>query len=197
MIPGVDVLPADTRLADAAATLVGEVGRERRLRLALDGAGQGYDFVLIDTAATRSVISTNVLNAAGEVVVPVTPSLFALLGLGQVRKDIEAVSRYLENRTLRLGGILLTQVESNNVARDVERKLRELFGPLVFRAKVPKNVKVEESHSRFQAVLTYAPKSPGAVAYAAFVKEILDGQQQPQADRPQRPRQHPRPDAAA
>jgi chromosome partitioning protein len=194
---GVDLLPADTTLADSAATLVGEVGRERRLRLALGGVG-GYDFLLIDTAATRSVVTTNVLNAVDEVITPVTPSLFALLGLSQVRKDIEAVRTYLENRTLHLGGILLTQVENTTVCRDVEEKLRESFGELVFRAKIPKNVRVEEAHSRHQSVLTFAPKSPGAVAYAAFVEEVLSNgkQQQPKA-RPDRPRRNPRPDAAA
>jgi chromosome partitioning protein len=197
VIDGVDVLPADTRLADAAAALVGEVGRERRLRLALDGVGGAYDFVLVDTAATRSVVTTNVLNAVGEIIVPVTPSLFALLGLDQVRKDVEQVRQYLENRELRIAGILLTQVEANNVARDCEAKLRELFGPLVFRSKIPKNVRVEEAHSRHEAVLSYAPRSPGAVAYAAFVEEVLNGQRQPQKDRPERPRKHPRPDAAA
>src|SRR4051812_6302956 len=35
-VPGVDVLPTDAGLADAAAVLAGEVGRERRLRLALE-----------------------------------------------------------------------------------------------------------------------------------------------------------------
>ena len=51
---GVDVLPADASLADATVALAAEVGRERRLREALDGAGGAYDFVLVDTAPTRS-----------------------------------------------------------------------------------------------------------------------------------------------
>jgi chromosome partitioning protein len=40
-----------------------EVGRERRLREALAGVGEGYDFILVDTAPTRSLLTTNVLNA--------------------------------------------------------------------------------------------------------------------------------------
>ena len=45
-------------LADATVVLAAEVGRERRLREALAGLGEGYDFVLVDTAPTRSLLTT-------------------------------------------------------------------------------------------------------------------------------------------
>ena len=125
---GVDVLPADASLADATVVLAAEVGRERRLREALDGVGGAYDFVLVDTAPTRSILTTNVLNAVQELIVPFTPGLFGVLGLGQLQGDVAQVRRYLENKTLRIGGIVLTQVEKNNVHRELEDQLRAMFG---------------------------------------------------------------------
>ena len=173
---GVDVMPSDAGLADATAALTNEVGRERRLRVAMEGQG-GYDFALVDCAPTRSIVTTNVLNYVGEVIVPVTPGLFGVLGLGQVREDVALVARYLENKRLRIGGILLTQVEKNNVHADVERQIRDAFGPLVFAAKIPRSIKIEEAHGRHEPVLTYSPRSIGAVAYEALTLEIRDGRQ--------------------
>jgi chromosome partitioning protein len=171
---GVDLLPADPTLADATVMLANEVGRERRLRVALEGVGDAYDVVLVDTAPTRSLITTNVLNFVGEILVPIAPGLFGLLGLGQLQADVAQVRRFLDNKALRIGGIVLTMVEKNNVARDLEGQLRQLFGGLVFRTSIPRSVKLEEAHSRHQSILDYAPKSVGATAYKALTEEILD-----------------------
>jgi chromosome partitioning protein len=176
---GVDLLPADAQLADAMVVLAAEVGRERRLRLAMAGTAEAYDFVLVDTAPTRSILTTNVLNFIGEIIVPITPGLFGLLGLGQIQDDVAQVRRYLENHDLRIGGILLTQTDRNTVHADVDRQLREMFGDIVFTAKIPRNIRVEEAHARHEPVLTFAPRSEGAKAYADLVKEVLsDGQRQ-------------------
>jgi chromosome partitioning protein len=174
VLEGVSLLPAETGLADANVTLAGEMGRERRLRVAMEGAGEAFDFVLVDTAPTRSLLTTNVLNYVQEVIIPIASGLFGVLGLGQLQTDVNQVRRFLDNRTLRIGGIFLTMTEKNNVGRDLEGQLRQLFGDLVFRTKVPRNIKLEEAHSRHESILTYAPKSAGAAAYLALTEEILD-----------------------
>lgn len=168
----VSVMPSDASLADATAALTNEVGRERRLRLAMARAGRGYDYVLIDTAPTRSVVSTNVLNYAREIVVPITPGVFGMLGLGQLQSDVATVAKYLENSEVHISGIVLTQVEKNNLHADCERQLRDAFGPLVLTATIPTSIKVGESHARFVPVLEYAPKSPASVAYLKLAEEI-------------------------
>jgi chromosome partitioning protein len=171
---GVDILPADSTLADATVLLANEVGRERRLRMALEGIRDDYDIILVDTAPTRSLITTNVLNFAEELLVPIAPGLFGVLGLAQLQTDVAQVRRFLDNKALRIGGIVLTMVEKNNVAKDLEEQLRQLFGALVFRTKIPRSIKLEEAHSRHESILAYAPRSVGAEAYKALTQEILD-----------------------
>lgn len=173
-LDGLDLLPADATLSDATAVLTNEVGRERRLRLALADVAGLYDYLVADSAPTRTVVTTNLLNAVGEVLIPITPGLFGVLGLAQLQEDVQAVRRYLENGSLRIGGILLTMVEKNNVHAGVESHLRDAFGPIVFRATIPRSIKVEEAHARHEPVLTYAPRTVGAVAYQALVDEVLN-----------------------
>src|SRR5262245_10707495 len=174
VLDGVSLLPAETSLADSNVTLAGEMGRERRLRVAMDGVGDGFDYVLVDTAPTRSLLTTNVLTFVEEILVPIAPGLFGVLGLGQLQVDVAQVRRFLDNRSLRIGGIFLTMLEKNNVGRDLDGQLRDLFKDLVFRTTIPRNVKLEEAHSRHESILTYAPKSAGAAAYLALTQEILD-----------------------
>ena len=59
--------------------------------MALEGAGESYDLILVDTAPTRSIITTNVLNFVEEIMVPITPGLFGILGLGQLQADVAQV----------------------------------------------------------------------------------------------------------
>ena len=173
VIERLSVLPADSSLADVAVNLASEMGREKRLRLALESVSHDYDMAIIDTPPTRSLLSINALTAAGEVLVPVDPGLFSLAGLGQLQGVIEAIRLYLDNPGLHICGIVLTRMMKNNVAADVERQLRELFGATVLASVIPHNVKLEESHSRFLPIVAYAPKSAGAKAYISLAAEIL------------------------
>jgi chromosome partitioning protein len=169
--PGLDLLPSSVALADANVTLAGAIGRETRLRTALEGID--YDFAVVDTPPTRSLLTVNALVAAGEVMIPVEPGLFSLAGLGALQAAVDDVRRYLQNPGLRIAGILLTRTRNDNVSRDVEGQLRAAFGGLVFKATVPTSVRVEEAHGRFQSVIEFAPRSPGARAYQAVAAEII------------------------
>ena len=170
---GLDVLPSDTLLADANVALASELGRERRLKLAIEGLDAGYDFVVIDTSPQRTLINVNVLNYVGEVLCPVDPGIFALSGLGTLREAVAEVARHLDNRALRLGGLVLTRTQRDNITRDVEAQLRGTFGELVFRTTIPSTTKIGEAHARFLSVLDYAPRSSSAQAYKALVSEII------------------------
>lgn len=175
--PGLDVLPSDVSLAEANLALTNLVGRECRLRSALEAVEGDYDYVVLDTSPQRSLLTINALVYLDEAIVPVDPGLFAVAGLGQLQAAVDDVRRYLDNRRLRIAGLVLTRTQNNNVSRDVEAQLRGLFGALVYRATIPTNAKVEEAHSRYQSVLDYAPRSAGARAYAQLVEEIIaDGQ---------------------
>jgi len=171
---GLDILPADVTLADASVALATMIGREARLRAALADVEADYDFVILDTSPTRSVLTVNVLVFAAEVLIPIEPGLFSLSGLGQLQAAIEDVRRYLGNHRLRIAGLVLTRTRNDGVSRDVEAQLRATFGDLVCRATVPTSVKVEEAHGRFLSVLDYAPRSTGARAYDALVAEIIE-----------------------
>lgn len=177
---GVALLPADATLAEANVALVGELGRERRLRTAIESLDGDYDAVLVDTPPTRSLLTVNALNAVRDAVIPVAPGLFSLSGLALLWGVVEEVRRHLDNKSLRVAGLILTMVERNNVSRDLEEQLRDAYGPLVYRETIPRSVKVEEAVSRYESVITYAPRSAAAKAYIGLTGEIIGDVQREQ-----------------
>jgi chromosome partitioning protein len=173
-IPGLDLMPGDGLLADANLSLASEIGRERRLRLAMRGVDDAYDFVVIDTSPSRTLININVLNYVSEVWTPVDPGVFSLAGLVKLQGAIAEVVKFLDNPSLRLSGLVLTQARGDNLTRDVEAQLRGTFGALVCQTTIPQSVKVGEAHAHYLPVGQFAPRSPAAKAYESLTLELIE-----------------------
>lgn len=171
--PGLDIIPADTGLADVNTSLATEIGRERRLRLAMRDVDDAYDFVVCDTSPLRTLININVLNYVKEVYCPVDPGIFSLAGLVSLQGAVGEVVRELDNAELRISGLVLTRTGRDNCSRDVEAQVRATFGAQVCKASIPISTKINEAHSRYLSVIDYAPKSAGALAYVELTREII------------------------
>ena len=172
-VHGLDLLPANLDLAGAEVELSAKVGRELRLRRALESLGDAYDDVLIDTPPSLGLFTQNALMAARYVVSPVEPSFYALHALGQLRQMIDEIIQPY-NPPLHILGIVLTRYDSRNrLTTEVESRLRAELGALVFGTVIPVNVKAAEAPAAGQPVTRYAPTSPSAKAYRDLAAEVL------------------------
>lgn len=169
-----DLLPSDIDLAGAEVELITEIGGQTRFKTKLVESGDlAYDFLVIDTPPSLGLLTINALAAVEEVFVPVSASVFALKGLTQLEKTIEKVRVNLQCPNLRISGALVCMYDYTNVSRDVLAAIQKRFGEATFKTVIPKNVKLEEAHSRAQSIFTYAPHSKGAEAYALFTEEVI------------------------
>jgi chromosome partitioning protein len=172
-VEGVDLIPSDAKLADAALLLADQLGRERRLRNAMPAVDHEYDLIVMDGAPQLNLVGINLLNYADELLVPVDAGLYSVAGLGRLQETVEQVQKYLDNRSLRISGLVLTRAHNNRATKDIEAQLREAFGPLVHQAVIPHSVRVEEAHARHRSVLEFAPRSTPGLAYDRLVTEVL------------------------
>lgn len=171
-LPHIDILPADTSLADCTLLLADQIGRELRLRRALQTVETDYHTCIIDAPPGLSLISVNVLNAARELIVPIEAAVYSAAGLGRLQETVEAVKRHLCHPELTIIGLCLMKLTRSKVAKDFEKQLRDHYGNLVYRTTVPFHAAVEEACARNLTVGEYAPTSPAAVAFAQLVKEL-------------------------
>ena len=171
--PRVDVLPSSIDLAGAEAELIGPIDGRTRLRSKLTKQSPGdYDYIIIDAPPSLGLLTINSLAAATEVIIPVAPSVFGLQGISKLVDSIERVREHLHCPDLHIYGVLRTLYDYTNVSRDLTKVVEKYFADTLFDTIIPKNVKLEEAHSRQQSIFTYAPQSTGAEAYAKFVEEV-------------------------
>ncbi|GJM40637.1 MAG: sporulation initiation inhibitor Soj [Ardenticatenaceae bacterium] len=171
-----DLLPAHPTLAGAEVELVNAIGREYRLLNALTAIDGRYDYILIDTPPSLSMLTVNALTAAKDgIIIPVQCEYLALEGLTQLTQTIELVQKYL-NPQLAIRGLIMTMYDSRtNLSRQVVEEVRKYFPGKVFRTIVPRNVRLSEAPSFGQPINLYAPNSPGAVAYKVLAAELVKG----------------------
>jgi chromosome partitioning protein len=172
-VGGVDILPADARLADAALMLGEQLGRERRLRAAMRTIEGSYDLLIVDAAPQLSLVTINVLNFVRELLVPVDAGLYSVAGLGRLQETVDQVRRFLDNHALRISGLVMTRAHTNRATKDIETQLRDAFGGLVHKAVIPHSVRVEEAHARHRTILEFAPRSGPGLAYDRLITEVL------------------------
>src|SRR5919204_1105686 len=160
-----DLVPSKPDLAGAAVELSRRPDGERYLSEALAGASQAYSFVFVDCPPSLGPLTVNALAAADRVLVPVQAEYYALEGLAQLVGSVELVRSRLNPR-LELAGVLLTMVDRRTrLSADVTDEVRRHFGALVFRASVPRSVRIAEAPSHGLPVIEYDRSSVGAEAY--------------------------------
>jgi chromosome partitioning protein len=170
------LLPASPALAGAEVELVEELARETRLKKALEPLVDRYDYILVDCPPSLGILTINGLVAAKDgILVPVQCEYLALEGLGQLTKTVQRVRSALFPELI-VRGVILTMFDPRtNLSNDVVTEVNRHFPGQVFKAIVPRSVRLAEAPSYGLPILTYAPSSNGALAYEALTRELLKG----------------------
>jgi chromosome partitioning protein len=177
--PFLDVLPATRDLVGVEVELVERPSRETILREALAPIRDRYDFILIDAPPSLGMLTLNTLAAADSVLIPIQCEFYALEGLSQLLNTVRIVQRTL-NPALQIEGVLLTMFDSRlNLSRQVAEEVKEYFGPKVFSASIPRNVRIAEAPSFGEPIVMYDIVSAGAKSYLALAREVIARQTAP------------------
>ena len=168
------IAPSNLDLAGADIELVSEMGREQRLKKAIESIIDQYDYILLDCPPSLGLLTVNGLTAATEVFVPIQCEYFALEGLGQLLRSVDRVSQVL-NPTLEVTHIACVMYTHTTLSDDVVREVREHFGDKVCKAVVPRSVRVAEAPSHGKPITVFDPTSTASKAYREIAKEISGG----------------------
>ena len=170
---GYDLLPGNGDLTGAEVGLMDELGRELRLRQALEAVLDYYDYVIIDCPPSLNMLTVNALCAADSVLIPMQCEYYALEGLTALLDTIEKIRKIL-NPKLRVEGLLRTMFDPrNNLSNQVSAQLVKHFGEKVYSTIIPRNVRLAEAPSHGLPALLYDKNSSGALAYLALAGEVL------------------------
>jgi chromosome partitioning protein len=167
------LIPATIQLAGAEIELVSAIARESKLKKALKGIKDLYDYIIIDCPPSLGLLTLNALTAADSLLIPIQCEYYALEGLGQLMNTYELVRKHL-NPKLEIEGVLLTMFDARtNLAIQVVDEVKNYFKGKVFASIIPRNVRLSEAPSHGKPVALYDPKSRGAEVYHELAKEVI------------------------
>jgi chromosome partitioning protein len=168
------IVPANINLAGAEIELIGQDEREFILKKSLDRIRHNYDFILIDCPPSLNILTINAMTSADGVLVPIQCEYYALEGLSQLLHTIELVKKRL-NPVLAIEGVVFTMYDSRtNLSLQVVEEVKANLGSKIYRAIVPRNVRLGEAPSHGVPITVYDRKSKGAESYDLLADEVIE-----------------------
>lgn len=171
IVPNLDLIPSNVRLATVEPRLVNQQGREQRLANALQNMNAEYDFLLVDCPPNLGLLTFNAVFACDEVLSPVESSIYSADGLNRFQDTVDLINRHCP--TPRKLQVLLTCCDPRTrFTRSLYQALETRFPGRVFETQIVRSVRFCESAERGQPVALYAPTCRGAESYHQLATEI-------------------------
>lgn len=169
-----DIIPSNTQLAGAAVELVSIPRREMRLRSVLAPVVPLYDYIFIDCPPSLDLLTINGLCACDTVLIPLQCEFYSLEGLTELMNTLKTV-RKKYNRYLDIEGVLFTMYSGRlNLTMQVVAQVKKYYGDKVFKAVIPRSVRLSEAPSFGMPINFYEPNGKGCESYMELAREFLN-----------------------
>jgi chromosome partitioning protein len=166
--------PSTPILANTEVELASVKGRFTKLKNALASVNETFDYVILDSPPSLSLLTVNGFIASDFLILPVQAEFYAMEGLGQLLESMKLVRKGM-NPNLELLGVLPTMVDSRTtLSGQVYEEVKRFFPGKVFSTPIPRNIRLAEAPSHGVPVGVYDRFSKGARAYKAVAKEIIE-----------------------
>lgn len=173
VIPFVSLVPSNVNLAAAEIELIGTADKEYILDNKLKEVREDFDYVVIDCPPSLSTLTVNALVAADNVLVPIQCEYYALEGLSQLIRTVNLVRERLNPR-LDIEGVVFTMYDSRtNLSQQVVENVTEHLGDDIYKAIIPRNIRLAEAPSYGMPITQYDAKSAGAESYRKLAEAVM------------------------
>jgi len=168
------VIPSRVDLIGFEVEMASDSSKETILKRLLERVTGGFDYIIIDCPPSLSLLTLNAMAAADSILIPLQCEFYALEGLGQLLRTIKKIKQGL-NPELNIFGILLTMFDKRtNLSYQVTEEAEKYFKHLLFKTKIPRNVRLSEAPSFGMPIVVYDKASAGALSYMKLAGEIMN-----------------------
>jgi len=173
---GIELIPANEKLADVDIALVNVMSRELVLKDCLKDVKAKYDYILLDCPPALGMLTINALAAADSVLIPVEAAPLPAKDMTLLFKTINKVKRGV-NPKLMIEGIVVTLVDvRTNIAKEITQQIKEAYGRnvRVFDTVIPRGVTATEATGLGKSIFEYDGSGSVATAYKSLTKEVME-----------------------
>jgi len=153
------VVPSERKLA--AREKDDSVNRDMRLKMALAGVGERFDFVIIDCPPSLGSLTANALIAADDVLIVTEPRSDAVEGVGEFVTTMANVQAYFNN-SLSIAGVVVNRFRPNRTDPQLWLDfLKEQYQGLVLepRGLIPDREVVAQAAAAHMPVSSYGSRA--------------------------------------
>ena len=166
------IAPTTPELANAEVEMAKAAKRFVRLKEAISAVASQYDYIIIDSPPSLSLLTVNGMIASEYLLLPVQTEFYALEGVAQLLDSMKLVRKAM-NPNLKLLGVLATMYDKRtSLSAEVLEEVKKYFKDKVFETTIPRNVRVAEAPSHGAPIGSYDKFSKGAKAYKSLAKEV-------------------------
>lgn len=168
-----DLAPTTPQLANAEIELTKMNKKFVQLRDNLKKVSKGYDYIIIDSPPSLSLLTVNGMIASNYLLLPVQTEFYALEGVAQLLESMKLVRKV--NPGLKLLGVVATMYDKRtSLSIQVLAEIKKYFKDRTFETTIPRNVRIAEAPSHGVPVGDYDRFSKGAKAYKELAKEVIE-----------------------
>lgn len=136
-----------------------------------------YDYILIDTNPSLTLLTLNGLYAADYVLIPAFPEESSREAVIELWNTIQGILYYNPGKYLAISGILLTRVnmQTNLFSGYLNRfmKIAKNMETIVFDTKIRSSIAAAECMGRHENIMKYQKDSSTAKCYMTFADEFI------------------------
>ena len=168
------VAPTIPELANVEVQMAEMENKFLILKRAIQSVADDYDYIIIDSPPSLSLLTVNGMIAADYLLIPVQTEFYALEGVTQLLKSMDLVRKAM-NPDLKLLGVLATMYDRRTtLSSQVLAEVKKFFKDKVFDTTIPRNVRLAEAPSHGVAIGQYDRFSKGATAYKSLAEEVME-----------------------
>jgi chromosome partitioning protein len=169
-----DVLPASPAAFGVERRLAGDAQPEGVLARRMEEVA-GYDYAVIDTSPSMSLLTFNSLLYADRLIIPVAMDQMAIIGARQTMNGVREVKQLWPERRLDVLAVLPTFVNVVTIATRSALAALEadpVLGPLLMPRGIRQCLDLTYASASHQTIWEYAPRSNAAEDFDAFVASV-------------------------
>lgn len=143
------------------------------LKKAIDAIKNDFDYILIDNAPAKDVLTVNSMFASDHILVPVRLESFSYKGLIETMDTINYIIDEHGITSLDFLGAFVTQAEKGTTLyRDGMENYKTELDEKFFKTAIRKDIKVGEIETLLTGILEHSPNTNAVFDYANLLLEI-------------------------
>ncbi|MEJ2726165.1 MAG: AAA family ATPase, partial [Deltaproteobacteria bacterium] len=182
-----DIVPSDLWLSTFEQHMSMVHGRETRLKEAIEGLYQPYDYIIIDCPPSLGLLTFNALMASTEVFIPIEMSVFSLHGTGKLLEILDLV-RTNTGHKIRVK-VLATMFDGRTrIANKVLKDMEDHFKGSLFSTIIHASVRFREAAAQGKAIVEHGRRSRAYSDYMALAQGVVEEEEIPEVGKSSEPR---------